>query len=305
MTYLKNLFNAQNHKTQGILWMICACFWFAMMATLIRYISTDMPPFEMVFFRNLFSVIWILPWVYKFGIRNIRTKRLKLYGYRTISGVAGMTMLFTALSIIPLTDAVALTFTVPIFTTILAIMFLGEKVGIHRWIAILIGFLGVLVILRPGSGTFQYASLLVIATTLCWSFSNIFVKKLTRTDKPKVIVFIMMVLMTPLSLPLALYVWQTPTLDQLLWLALLGWISNQAQFAMTHAYSKADMSVVLPFDFSRLIFISGLAYIFFGEVIDIWTGLGATIILASSVYVAKKEKEHKKKIPVDPTSEVV
>ena len=160
-------------------------------------------------------------------------------------------------------------------------------------------------ILRPGHDSFQYASLLVIATTICWSFSNIFVKKLTKTDDTKVIVFIMMVLMTPLSLPLALMVWQTPTYEQLAWLLLLGWISNQAQFSMTHAYSKADMSVVLPFDFSRLLFISILAYIFFGEVIDLWTIIGASIILASSVYVARKEKQHKKKIPIDPTSEVV
>lgn len=295
----------QDHKLspqmQGILFMLKACFWFAVMASMIRHISATMPPFEMVFFRNLFSVVCILPWVWKIGIKNIKTDNWKLYGYRTISGVAGMTMLFYALSIIPLTETIALTFTVPIITTILAIFFLGEKVGIHRWTAIIISFIGVLVILRPGGETFKLASLLVLATTFCWSVSNILVKKLTATDDPKVIVFLMMVIMTPFSLPLALSVWQTPTTTELIWLFALGWISNQAQFAMTNAYSKTDMNVVLPFDFSRLIFISIMAYVFFGEIIDSWTVAGALIIFLSSVYVARREK---KKALVDNASEI-
>lgn len=298
----------QNHKLsnemQGILLMLKACFWFAIMASIIRHVSQTMPPFEMVFFRNVFSVVCILPWAWKFGFKNIRTKRIKLYLMRTISGVAGMTMLFYSISIIPLTQTIALTFTVPIFTTILAIFFLNERVGWHRWAAIIVGFIGVLIIVRPGAEAFHYGSLLVIATTCCWSVSNILVKKLTDTDDSKTIVFLMMLFMTPFSLPLALTVWQAPTLIEICWLFALGWISNQAQFAMTSAYSKTDINVVLPFDFSRLVFISIIAYIFFGEIIDIYTAIGAFIIFASSVYVARVERRRRKKILIDNASDV-
>ncbi len=292
---IKGHFNSYTIQVQGILHMVIACFWFAVMATMIRHISVNMHSFEMVFFRNLFSVMWAIPWAYKIGLRNIKTKRWKLYGYRTISGVIGMSLLFYSLSVIPLTDAIALTFVVPIFTTLLAIIFLKEKVDIHRWAAILIGFIGVLFILRPSGESFQAASLLVIVTTLCWSSSNIMVKKLTATDDPKTIVFLAMALMTPISFPMALPYWQTPTVDQILWLVVLGWTSNQAQLSMAHAYSKADINIVLPFDFSRLIFISIFAFVFFGEVIDKWTALGAVIIFSSSVYVARKERSKRLK----------
>lgn len=276
--------------------MLSACFWFSLMATLIRYISKDVPPFEMVFFRNLFSVFLLLPWAIKNKIGMLHTKRWNLYGLRAISGVTGMCMLFYSLTIVPLTEAISLTFTVPLFTTIMAVILLKEKVNLQRWAAIAIGFLGVLVILRPGSDTFQYGSLLVVATTFFWSISNILVKKLTKTDNFKVIVFYMVMIMTPISLPIALTNWQTPDLRQLLLMLLLAFITNQAQFAMTKSYSKADMNVVLPFDFSRLIFITIFAYIFFGEVIDIYSAIGAVIIFSSSLYVAKKEASKNRQI---------
>lgn len=292
---------AQHHflsldkNIQGILHMITACFWFALMATMIRHVSQTMPPFEMVFFRNLFSVIIALPWAYKIGFKNIKTTRWSLYIYRTISGVIAMSMLFYSISIIPLTDAIALTFVVPISSTILAIIFLKEKVDMYRWMAIGIGFIGVLFILRPGGDSFHYASLFVLVTAICWSVSNILVKKLTNTDDAKTIVFIAMVMMTPFSLPLAIPSWQEPTFTEILWLIALGWTSNQAQISMAHAYSKSDINVVLPFDFSRLVFITIFAYVFFSEVIDKWTAIGAIIIFTSSVYVARKEKNRRMK----------
>lgn len=286
--------SSHSYETQAVMLMLVACFWFSVMAILIRYISFDLPPFEMVFFRNLFSVVCITPWIWKMGFKNLRSTRWDLYSYRAISGVAGMTMLFYALSIIPLTDAISLTFTVPLITTLLAIIFLGEKVSYKQWVAILTGFLGVMVILRPNGGEFNYAYLLVIITTFSWSASNIFIKKLTITDNPKLIVILMTLIMTPLSLPMALTVWQAPTVEQLGLLFALGWVSNQAQITMTKAYSKADMNIVLPFDFSRLVFITTFAYFFFGEVIDAMTVVGACIIFMSSLYIVKIKKKTSK-----------
>lgn len=240
----------------------------------------------------------MIPWFVRSGTGVLKSNRWKLYGYRTISGTTGMCFFFYALAVMPLMDVVALTFTVPLVTTLFAAIFLKEKTDKHLWLAMIAGFFGVLIILRPGMDSFQYASLCVLATACCWGASNIFVKKLTRSEDPMKIVFIMVLIMTPVSLPLALFVWQTPTLEQLTWLAVLGYISNQAQFAMTHAYSHADLKTVQPFDFSRLIFISIIAYIFFDEHFDIWTMAGSLVIFLSSMYIIRKASKQRKSMMI-------
>lgn len=285
-------------EIEGILWLIISCFWFSVMATLIRHISEEMSTMQMVFFRSTFAVLLMLPWAFKHGLRNIRPKKWNLYIYRSFSGLAGVFLLFYGLSVIPLAQAISLTFTAPLITALLAIIFLGEKVRLQSWLAMMVGFSGVLVILRPGGDTFQLASFTMILATVSWSVSSILVKKLTATEHPRSIVFVATTMMIPLSLPMALMVWQMPTAEQMLWLFVLAWVTNQAQFALTHAYAATDVSVVLPFDFCRLIFISILAYVFFGEVIDVWTAMGAVIILSSSVYIARKSSKTKQALKI-------
>lgn len=293
---LSNYLKSHTPEMQGILWMIAACFWFASMASIIRHLTASMNPFVIIFFRNCFSVLCILPPAYKYGFINIRTKQWKLYSAYLTSGVLGMTCIFYAISKMPLTEVTALTFAVPLITAIFAVIFLKEKIPANGWIATIVGFIGILIILRPGSETFQFTSLIVLAATCCWSVSNILIKKLTKTDKSQTIVFIMIILYAPLSLPAALFTWQTPNINELFWLFILGWVSYQAQLSMTHAYSKTDISTVLPFDFSRLIFITAMSYIFFGEIIDIYTIVGAIFIFSGAFYIVKKNKKRNKAV---------
>lgn len=286
------LFRTDNHtaEIQGIAAMLLACFWFSVMAILVRHISETTNPFMMVLFRNLSSLILMLPWMLKFGIKNIRTDNPKLYLMRAVSAIVGMSTLFYALPLMKLTDAISLTFTTPLITTILAVLLLKERIGYHRVIGLIAGFIGVIVILRPSGDAFQYASIFILITATCWALSNILIKKLTASDDNKVIVFLMMLIMVPLSIPLAVLNWQFLTFEQLGWLFLLGFVANQAQFAMTYSYSRTDVSTVQPFDFSRLVFISILAYFIFGEILSLWTLLGATIIFISSLYVFYRQK---------------
>ena len=259
------------------------------MATITKHVVASMPPLEMVFFRNLFSVACIKPRVLTHGIPHIKAANFRLYFSRSLSSIFGMSAFFYSISIIPLTDAIALTFAVPLITTLLAATFLREKVGRHRWAALIVGFIGVIIIMRPGHNNFQYASLFVLVATIAWSISNILIKKLSHTDHPRAMVFIMMLIMTPVTLPGALYVWQPPHMSEILWLVLLGLFTNEAQFCMNKAYKNSEMSMVMPFDFSRLIFTTVFAYLFFAEIIDAWTLLGSLIIFSSSVYVATRE----------------
>ncbi len=184
-------FNSKSTDSISILWMLGSCVLSSVMAAITKHVSINMPPLEMVFFRNLFAVTCLLPWAMTRGIPHIKAANFRLYFSRSLSSLFAMSMFFYAISIIPLTAAIALTFTVPLITTLLAAIFLNEKVGLHRWCALLIGFTGVVIILRPGQNSFQYASLMVLASTVAWSISNILIKKLTHTNHPRAMVFIM------------------------------------------------------------------------------------------------------------------
>jgi drug/metabolite transporter (DMT)-like permease len=281
-------------KTQSILYMIAGTFWFSVMTAIVRHMSHDLHVMEVAFFRNAFALLFMLPWLMRTGVHTIGTRKMWLYTWRGFNGMAAMVLWFTALSLIPLPQAVSLSFTTPLFTTLAAMIFLHEKVGIHRWSALIIGFIGTLVILRPGMDSFSMASLLVLGSSILWSISNILIKQLTRTESPHTIVFYMTLMMTPISLPLALLHWQAPTLIQYFWLIALAAVANLAQISISKAYGMADMSVVQPFDFTRLIFASIIAYFAFNEIIDLWTLVGAIIIVSSTVYISRREARKRK-----------
>jgi drug/metabolite transporter (DMT)-like permease len=177
----------------------------------------------------------------------------------------------------------------------MAIWLLKEKVSLQGWIALLIGFFGVLVILRPGTESFEWISGVILLAALCWAFSNVLVKKLSHSDHPKGIVWLSGVLTLPLSLPLAIFFWSEIAWSDMAWLLLLAWLSNQAQFSITRAYSKAPIALLQPFDFCRLIFISLFVYILFGEQPDLWTWVGAIIILSSGVYIIRQTSNEKRR----------
>jgi drug/metabolite transporter (DMT)-like permease len=283
------LLHHYSEKTQSILFMISGTLWFSIMTAIVRYLSDEMDVMEIAFFRNAFALFFMVPWLLQAGVGSIGTSKLWLYGWRGLNGMVAMVLWFTALQKLPLPEAVSLSFTTPLFTTLAAMIFLHEKVGIHRWAALLAGFAGTVFILRPGMENFNQASLLVLAATVLWSVSNILIKQLTRTESPHTIVFYMTLMMTPVSLPMALLHWKTPDLRQILWLVALAAVANLAQISISKAYSKADMSVVQPFDFMRLIFVSLIAYFAFNEVLDLQTLLGALIIVGSTVYISHRE----------------
>jgi drug/metabolite transporter (DMT)-like permease len=291
-------FKSHTVEVQGILWMLAGSFWFATMASIVKHLTTtsSMDPFMVVFFRSLFSLVCILPGIYSYGLPKIKTNHWKYYYTRAITGTIGMVLIFISISKIPITTVTALTFTVPLITTLIAVIHLKEKLKTHSIVALIIGFIGIITILRPGTETFQISSLLVLGAACCWSVSNILIKKLTKTDDPQVIVYLMIIIMLPFSFPLAILKWQMPELNELIWLFILGFVSNQAQFSLAHAYSKTDMNVVLPFDYSRLIFISIIAYIIFNEVIDIYTIVGSLVIFSSGFYIVKKQRKKSKPV---------
>lgn len=292
----------RNSTMQAMALMLFAMMCFAAMNVVIRALGSSMHSMQMVFIRNCMSLaIMLAITIYQQkGRPHFPTKRLSGHFGRSAAGLIAMQLWFHSVTIMPVTLVTALSFTTPIFATIFAIMFLGEKAGIRRWSAMGVSFIGVLLILRPDTGAVDAKVLFVIGASAAMAIAGTFVKSLSRTEAPETIVFYMALVMTPLSLPLALLHWQQVDAHQYESLFLIALFSTVAQLMMARAYRHAEMVVLLPLDFTRLIFTSAFAYLVFGEILDSHAWLGAAIIMMSTIYIAHREARLKKsKKPIE------
>ncbi|MCZ6885336.1 MAG: DMT family transporter [Alphaproteobacteria bacterium] len=280
----------------GALWMLGSTVFFTAMTAMIRYVSGSIDPLEIVFFRNLFGLVVLLPWLLRHGGVSLRTRRLPLYSLRALVGLIAMTCWFTAISQMNLGDAVALSFTAPLFATVGAVLLLSEIVRVRRWVAVLMGFAGAMVILRPGFAEIPPAAFVVLLSSMMMGLSVCLVKLLARTEQVMAIVFTMVLMLTPVSLIPALFVWQTPDLMQFAWLLAIGACGTLGHICITRAFSISEATAVLPYDFMRLPLMAVLAWLVFDQVLDIWTGVGAIIIIGSSLYIAHREAYHHRRL---------
>lgn len=285
--------NSSLFKAIGL--MLLAALGFSLMNVLIRWTANELHSFQIVFFRNIFGLVFMLPWLIKHGFRSFKTNRLPLFIIRSILGLVSMMCYFWAISVLPLAKAVALSFTVPLFVTIGAALILKEEVHLRRWIAVFVGFVGTLVILRPSIDGDLFASLVVVASSVTMAASVLIIKSLSRTESTNVIVMYMVLLMTPLSFPAAVTVWQWPSIDLWIMLMLMGFLGSFAHLMFTHSLKISDVSIVMPFDFARLPFIIILAWLIFDQSVDRWTVIGAGIVFSSGVYIARREAMLNKK----------
>jgi drug/metabolite transporter (DMT)-like permease len=285
---------------RAALWMAAASAAFATMIILIRHLSATFDPLQVVFFRNVFGLIAMLPWLAGHGLGALRTQRLGLHALRATIGIVSMICWFTALSLMPLAQATALSFTAPIFASVLAVLFLGEVMRLRRWSATAVGLLGTLIIVRPDDSSIEPAALLALASAVLGAVSPIFVKVMSRTESTGAIVTYMVLFTTPLSLVPALLVWQTPSLAQTGFAALLGLAGTLGHVCMTRALASADATVVVPFDYLRLPAVALIAYLAFAEVPAIWTWIGGAIIAASSLYMTLREARLRRQARLEP-----
>jgi len=279
----------ERRTVTGAVWMVAACAGFATMTGLIRHISSELHAFEIAFFRNLFGLMVMLPWLARVGFAGLKTKRIGLYTARGITGMMALLCWFWAVTVLPLADATALSFTSPLFATVLAVVVLSEVVRARRWIALGMGFVGAVIILRPGAHPIGWAEVAVLFSALMMAASATIIKRLSDTESPNAIVMYMTIYLTPMSFLPALLVWKTPSWEMLGWLFVMGVIATLAHQCLTRSFAIADASAVLPFDFTRLLFAALIGYVVFDQVPDIWIGIGAAVIVASSVYIAHRE----------------
>lgn len=284
----------QGTPTQiAVLYMLAATLLLACMHGLIRDLSQNLHPFVVVFFRNFFGLIVICPLLFRGGLSCLHTKLPWIHVLRAFVGMIAMTCWFYSLSKIPITNATALSFSTTIFAAISAWLFLGERMRIRRWAAIFVGFVGVLVVLRPDADGFNSYSLLVLLSAVAWGSSVSIVKHLSRSETVTTIVGWMAISLTALSIWPALYVWQTPDAHQFAKLMFVGVLATGGHLLMTRALQLADTSIVMSVDFSRLIWTAFIGALFFGELLDKWTFLGACIVFGAGWYIIFRESLRK------------
>ena len=287
---LAGRFAAAPDAVRAALWMLLACTCFSSMNGIVRHLGQEgLPALVIVFFRSAFGLLAMLPWLLKPGLASLRAGRPALHAARVAMALVAMAAWFYGLALMPLAEATALSFTTPLFASVAAVLILGEVMRRRRWTATLVGFAGAMIVLRPGFEDVSVATVCVLVAALLMAVSQTIVKVLARIEHANATVFWLVFLMTPVSLVPALLVWQTPRADQLAWLVALGVIATLGHQSLARAMRAADATAIYPLDFSRLVFAAAIGFVAFGEVPDMWTWAGAAVIVASSVYIARRE----------------
>ena len=220
---------SQSPVVRGILLMCLSTVVFSIMHASVRFVSSDLPPFQIAFFRNLFGLAFLVPFLVGAGFAQLRARRLGLHAVRGLVNVCAMLMFFSSLAITPLATVTALSFTAPIFAAVLSFLVLRERFQIYRWAAIIAGFVGMLIILRPGFVSIEFGAVLAAGAAALWAVAMIIIKILSRTDSSVAIVAWMGIFLCAFSIGPALWVWQTPTPSNLGWLAFIGLCGSIAQ----------------------------------------------------------------------------
>jgi drug/metabolite transporter (DMT)-like permease len=274
---------------RGIAWMLAASFFYAAASGVVRWLAADYDALELVFIRNVASVLVLAPMMWRAGLTGLATRRLGLHAVRAAFSFVGTMTLFLALAHMPIADVSAIIFTQPLLTIVLAMLVLGQAAGPRTWAACAAGFAGALIILRPGFAQFGAAGLFALAAAFTYACATTTIKSLSRTESTLLITVSVNVLMLPLSAVATLFVWKTPAWIDLPALFLLGALYVAAQWSITKAIEAADARVVQPFDFLRLPWAALIGWLLFRELPDAWTWMGAVVIFAASTYVMRVE----------------
>ena len=277
-------------NVRGAIWISFAGLILMTLSSMVKALGASFDSFQILFFRCAVGTVFMLPLVLRSGFATFATRRPGLHLGRTLAGIGAMSCFFYALTHLPLAEATAILFSRPLFTTILAVMVLGEVVRWRRASATVVGFIGILVMLRPGAAiAFEPAALVAVLGAMLAGGTAIIIKKLSATEPTVVIVFWFTTGGTVLALIPAILVWQTPTAAEWGLLVLMGLLGLAGQAAMTRAFALGEASAVVSFDYLRLIYAGLIGIVLFAEVPDIWSLTGAAIIISSTLYIIRRE----------------
>lgn len=274
---------------RGVLWMAGSTLFLASMYVVTRILSQDYSASQIIFMRSAMCLVMVLPLIWRIGPAAMQTKRMPLYTLRMLVFFIGSLFWVFGISLLPLTSALALMFTQPLFTVLFSAINLGERARVRQWAAVLVGFGGALVILRPGIIEISIGAAAILTTSALFSVGNVTIRRLSTTEPPNVMVIYHYVLLFPAALVPALFAWTWPDWIGWFWFAVFSGLSLIAQQAITRAFAAAPAAVVMPLSYLQLPLVAGAGFLLFDEIPDFWTWTGALIICASSYYVGLME----------------
>lgn len=278
-------------NVQGAVWLVTGGFIFTSSGVMIRLLSEQIESVQTAFFRAAIGLVLLVPMIASGKVLPWRSKRIAGHFWRTLAGTTSMVLGFYAVSMLPLADATALAFSQPLFSVLVAALIAGETVRWRRWSATIVGFAGVLVMVRPGEGTLQPGALVAIANAAMVAISILLVKRLSDSETPLMILTQFALFSTLILLLPALWVWRWPDLWG--WTLALGVAlsATVGQYFWVQAFKVGEMSAVAPFEYLRLPFAVFVGWLIWGEMPVIWTYVGAAIVVASALYIAHREHQ--------------
>ena len=281
----------------GFLYMFLSVCTFSIMDLIVKW-SGDYPTGQVMFFRGFFGIIPTFFLIPRERIKTFyKTKRPKEHFFRCIMGLMALVAIFIALRKLPLAIVVSLSFSAPLFITILSIFLLSEKVGIYRWLAVLIGFIGVIIITEPGIEEMNYLYLLPIIFCVGMSFVTITIRKLSSTEPIWLISIFFSIMILIVSLMTIPFGWVMPNFHDFILLSLVGIMGGSANLFLTQSYKLSEVSLVAPLKYLSLIFAIIFGYLIWNEVPTTKTLIGALLVVSASLIIFRREIYHKEKIP--------
>ncbi len=281
---------AMDAVRRGVLLFSLGSATLVVMATLVKYLGSRLPAMEILFFRSFIGLLFVLPLFARDPMEPFRTKRPLMHLLRGATGAIGNACFFWTLTHLLLADAMALQFSRPLFMIPLALIFLGEVAGWRRTSVTIIGFLGILLYARPFTVGFDPGAFIGAAGALTGGLVLIWIKRLAQTEPTRVIMFYYAFWNAVFAFIPAAILWVTPSLTELAFLILIGFLGISGQTLMTVGISQADATVLVPLDYSRIVYSAVLGYLLFGELPGLWSLAGMALIVTSSLYLVLTEK---------------
>ncbi len=280
----------------AIFLIITSVFFGTVMLSFLRIAQEDVNVYVAGFFRFLFGLVIILPYILRKKDTVLKTAHLKQHFLRAMLGLPAMLLYFSALVLLPIEKLTAISFVVPLIVTILAVFFLGEKIYIYRTLALILGFSGMLVIIRPGFVDISVGVYMVLLSALLWSINIIITKKISKDDSAITILAYQSIFMSLLSFFIVIFFWEMPGLNTFIYLILAAMCGTILHLALNHAFKLVDVSMTQPYSFLNLVFASIIGYFVFDEIPDLYTWIGALIIFTGVVIISYREMKLDKEI---------
>ncbi|WP_435098125.1 DMT family transporter [Candidatus Pelagibacter bacterium nBUS_27] len=280
----------------AIFLIITSVFFGTVMLSFLKLAQEDVNVYVAGFFRFFLGLVIILPYVIKNKDVVLKTTHLKQHFLRAILGLPAMLVYFSALVLLPIEKLTAISFVVPLMVTILAVIFLGEKIYIYRTLALILGFSGMLVIIRPGFVDISIGVYMVLFSALLWSINIIITKKISKDDSAITILAYQSIFMSLLSFLIVLFFWEMPSLKTFIYLILAAMCGTVLHLTLNHAFKLVDVSMTQPYSFLNLVFASIIGYFVFDEMPDLYTWIGALIIFTGVLIISYREMKLDKDI---------